>query len=358
MNEPNNTQTQSPADLLTRWYAISDENPGLRARDAAAQLGVTEAELVAARCGDRVIRLTGPWSDLIKTLPDLGTVMALTRNNHAVHEKTGSFDNIQLFPPMGLVLNQEIDLRIFLNHWHIGFAVTEATEQGDRHSLQFFDADGTAIHKLYLRDPTKQQSFDQLVKTFAHTDQTPGLTISASTPPAQELADDDIDQEGLRRGWAALEDVHDFHQLLTKHGAGRVQALRLVGEEFAQPVVLDAFQTTLTQAAETTLPIMIFVGNPGVIQIHTGPVYHLKRVGGWFNVLDDGFNLHLVEESIASAWVVRKPSRDGTVTSLEIYDHDNQQIALMFGERKPGEAEREDWRQLLSTVNLTGASVT
>src|SRR3546814_4658978 len=71
---------------------------------------------------------------------------------------------------------------------------------------------------------------------------------------------------------------------------------------------------------------MIFVGSPGMVQIHTGPVTTLKQVGPWFNVLDPGFNLHLRDGDITEAWVVRKPTRDGIVTALEVYDAEGRQI--------------------------------
>jgi putative hemin transport protein len=45
------------------------------------------------------------------------------------------------------------------------------------------------------------------------------------------------------------------------------------------------------------------------------------------------------EDLVASAWVVRKPTVDGIVTSLEVFDADGCEIALFFGERKPGTPE-------------------
>ena len=100
---------------------------------------------------------------------------------------------------------------------------------------------------------------------------------------------------------------------------------------------------------------MIFVGSPGVIQIHTGPVTTVKRLGPWQNVLDDGFNLHLREDGIESCWLVRKPTKDGIVTSLEIFDPAGQQIAWMFGKRKPGQVEDSAWPALaLKAVGAAG----
>jgi putative hemin transport protein len=103
----------------------------------------------------------------------------------------------------------------------------------------------------------------------------------------------------------------------------------------------------LAGAAAGGTPVMVFVGNPGVIQIHTGPVHHVVVAGPWLNVLDAGFNLHLREDHIAEAWVVRKPTVDGLVTSLELFDAEGQTIAMLFGERKPGHPELCAWRDLV-----------
>ena len=66
-------------------------------------------------------------------------------------------------------------------------------------------------------------------------------------------------------------------------------------------------------------------------------------------MLDPTFNLHLREDAIASAWVVRKPTRDGDVTSLELFDKDGFCFTL-FGLRKPGKPELEAWRAVLSGI--------
>lgn len=138
--------------------------------------------------------------------------------------------------------------------------------------------------------------------------------------------------------------------LLRKYKASRTQAMRLVGDDLAWRVTPDSFVSALEKAAQAGLSIMIFVGSPGVIQIHTGPVQNLRRVNDWFNVLDARFNLHLKDGDIASAWVVRKPTKDGIVSSLEIFNRDNEQIALMFGERHEGERENPDWRNLVESL--------
>lgn len=331
---------RDPAALATAWSEYKAANPKSRTRDAATALGVSEAELLATQVGQSVTRLRGEWKALLEEIPTLGTVMALTRNEHCVHEKVGRYDQIQVNDKGGIVLDPDIDLRLFFTRWHHAFALVE--EDG-RRSLHVFDADGTAVHKVYLREEAKREAFDALVQRFKAEDQSAGVAVKPTAPPEADRPDAEIDVAALEEGWRGLRDTHDFYPLLRKLKVGRVQAFRLVPDDLAQPVPLGAFSRALELAAEAKLPIMIFVGSPGVIQIHTGPVETIRRMGPWQNVLDPGFNLHLMESGIASAWLVRKPTIDGTVTSIEIFDAEGQQIAWMFGKRKPGQPESADW---------------
>lgn len=344
------------ADLKERWTAMTGaEGVSLRQRDAAWKLGVSEAELVACRCGDGVQRLRGPWGSLLQDLHRLGTVMALTRNDSVVHEKVGCYGNVTVYQNTAIVLNEDIDLRIFLGHWHHGYAVTEETPAGTRRSLQFYDVDGTAVHKVYPREDNG--ALDAFVKDHLHADQTPGQPVLPPTRRAPDRPDAEIDGESLRSRWQMLQDVHDFHGMLQEAGAGRQQAFRLVGPDLALPVKPHGFRTVLENASAAGIPIMVFAGSPGVIQIHTGPVKKLKETGPWYNVLDPGFSLHLRQDHVASAWVVRKPTREGVVTSLELFDGDGRDIVLMFGKRKPGEVERDDWRGLVNALEPAQAEV-
>lgn len=347
LNESMTTKPLPPLQLQKAWEQLRQDEPGLRARDLAERLGVSEGELVASRCGDGVIRLDGPWADLVRALPALGRVMILTRNDSCVHEKKGCFDHVDLGMTMGVVLNGAIDLRIFLKHWKSGFVVSEASRGRRLDSLQFFDGDGRAVHKVYRTDDTDVAAWNTLVGRFAAAVQSPLLEVhTVADPLPHVLGDEAVDVTSLRAGWRAMRDPHDFFALLRRHTVTRMQAVRLVGAEFARPVGNQAIRTVLDTAAGNGMPIMVFVGSPGVVQIHTGPVHHVKTVGSWLNVLDDDFNLHLREDHIAESWVVRKPSPEGAVTSLELYDAQGGQIAQVFGERKPGVPERTDWRAL------------
>lgn len=340
------------ADLKRAWDEFRRTHPGVRERDAAAALGVSEAELVATRLGEGVIRLKSDWYELLRGLEGLGEVMALTRNDVFVHEKVGQYRNISIHPDhqMGQVLDKDIDLRIFFKYWHFGFAITKESEEGLRRSLQFFDRYGTAVHKTHLRDESDVAHYEELVDAHRHSDQSTSIRVEA--PPADESgqSDNEVDRSALLNDWRSLKDTHNFIFLLRKHKVGRLQAFRLVGDEFAREVQTSSLRTVLEAASAEQIPMMVFVGSRGCIQIHTGPIDRLKEARGWYNIIDPGFSLHVKEKLIDSAWVVRKPTDEGDVHSLEFFDASGDVVCYLFGERKEERREREEWRTLVGRL--------
>ena len=127
---------------------------------------------------------------------------------------------------------------------------------------------------------------------------------------------------------------------------GASQIVYLEGYLFDPAPARAAFEA----AAADGTPIMVFVGSHGCIQIHTGPVSNIRAMGPWINVMDPTFNLHLRNDHVADAWVVRKPTSDGVVTSLEVFDAKNGNFAQFFGERKPGRPELPAWRELMLSL--------
>ena len=341
-------------------FAKARQTARARHRDIAQDLGVSEGELIAAHCGAfdspesplAARRLDGDWPAVIGALEPVGEVLALTRNACCVHEKVGVYANASVAGHVGLVLGGAIDLRVFYEHWTHGFAVEERLADGaPQRSLQFFDMTGTAIHKVFARPASRLEHWTPLVERFAASDQTPGLEVWAREPAAPETPDAEIDVAGFRAAWAALRDTHECFGLLKKFKVSRTQALRLADPAFVQPVAAASAHEVLTRAAQQGVRVMVFVGNPGMIQIHGGPVQRVQVMGPWLNVLDPGFNLHLREDRIARAWLVKKPTSDGLVHSIELFDEDGETIAMFFGERKPGQAERCDWRVLAASLS-------
>ncbi|MDN3547783.1 hemin-degrading factor [Mucilaginibacter aquaedulcis] len=330
-----------------QWNNLKIENPKLRIRDAAKELGLSEAELVNAGVGEHNTLLNIDFKELLKETNTLGYVMALTRNDFCVHERKGVYTKVGFNAHVGLVVTPDIDLRLFMTHWNFGFAVNE----NDRLSFQFFDADGSAVHKIYLTDKSDAKAYERMVAKYRADDQDQQLNIQPTPAKEVEKPDHEVAVNAFQEAWIALQDTHDFHGLLKDYGLTRTQALRLAPDGYALQISLSSLKQVLTNASETSTPIMVFTGSAGCIQIHTGEIKKLVQTGPWFNVLDPEFNMHLREDGIDSIWLVKKPTADGLVHSIEVYDKEGNTIVQFFGKRKPGIPESEAWRALLNDVN-------
>lgn len=337
---------------------------GLRAREAAQAIGLSEGAALAAHTGAHdqglhAVPLRPDWLALLQALEPCGPLMALTRNASTVHEKTGVYQRLSADGHVGLALGDDIDLRLFFGQWHAGLAVSEVPDgQADpmQTSLQFYDRHGTAVHKIYPRSRTDLAAWAQHTRDWSE----PGRGLAFAAPPPQAMAEPEVEVDAVAflHDWAAMTDTHQFFGLLRRHRLDRLRAFGLAQGRFTHPVAPSAVQQMLQGAALDGTPIMVFVGNPGCIQIHSGPVHRVEpmamRGQRWLNVLDPGFNLHLREDLIASAWVVEKPGDHGTVTSLEVFDAAGDTMAMFFGARQPGQAERPAWRDLLEPLRRAG----
>lgn len=276
--------------------------------------------------------------------------MALTRNQHAVHEVNGHYQGISFSAHTGLVLDKNIDLRLFYHAWKVAYAVTEEVRGEPRYSIQLFDKNGIAAHKVFVQSDGDHKAFERIVSDFAEVDAQDLTVFETLKPKESEKSDAEIDLSGFQEAWLGMKDTHDFYMITRRFGLSRTQSLRLAPKDHAIELPLASLRTALHGARDGEFPVMFFVGSPGVIQIFTGKIENLLEHGDWYNVMDPGFNLHLRETGIASAWIVRKPTEDGIVTSLEFYDKAGEVILMMFGARKPGKPELKAWLNLTSTI--------
>ncbi|MCQ8116410.1 ChuX/HutX family heme-like substrate-binding protein [Methylomonas rosea] len=323
------------ADTLKQaWQDLRADHPHMRIRDAAATLGVSEAELLATDCGNRVTRLREHWPALLGAVGTLGPVMALTRNAFAVHEKTGLYEDICPCGDMVLISGHHIELCLSTGIWHSGFAVLEETHHGTRHSLQFFDTSGDAVHKIYLTEHSDAGLYRRLIDIFRADDQLQHLELPT---------------DGTMSALDALAQAKD----LPEHWR-RLLLAETTEAEIADRITAPALREFMRQLAELLLPIQVLVCNHGAMQLHDGPIQNLKITGPWFNILDRGFNLHLNEMAVAGADIVQLTGGQRALTGLLVRDQNQQSIMSIFGGYDETNGENVLWRDLLKALPVIG----
>ncbi|MEL7175523.1 MAG: ChuX/HutX family heme-like substrate-binding protein [Pseudomonadota bacterium] len=327
--------------------AMRDDLPKLRDRDLADRLGITEAQLVAAYCGQGVTKIGAHPDQVIAAAQSFGEVMALTRNTSCVHEKVGLYEGYTPGSHAAMVLSDDIDLRIFPSHWQHAFMVEKETDTGLRRSVQVFDGAGDAVHKIFLREGSDLTAWETTKSTNAVASQPQTLDLEPRVPtePAKSSPDK---LEILRKEWARMTDTHQFLRLVSKLKMNRLGAYRIAGAPFVRALAPKAVDTMLHMVQTREIDVMIFTGNRGCIQIHTGPIQTLKPMGPWQNVMDPRFNLHLRLDQVAEVWAVEKPTQRGMATSVEAFGKDGMLIFQVFGVGKQDRDSRPAWQDIVA----------
>jgi len=334
------------ADRFAAWRA---ENPRGYLRNAAADLGVSELEVLVASGDETLTPLrVDDVPGLLGAIAAWGELRTMTRNDHAVLEQTGRYENLEFFgPSMGQTVG-DIDLRIFATRWAHAYGQITEGRDGPRCSVQVFDACGVNVHKVFTSDV---EAFEGFLADWALEPRPEGIPAAEAAPVETPRPDAEIDVAALQARWDGLQDTHDFFGLLRELGVTRTQALRLAGPERALPVDGEAaLETALKGAAEDGEKVMIFVGNHGLVQIFIGEIERVVRTKGWLNVLDPGFDLHVREGAIADAWLVTKPTRHGPVRSLECYGAAGETVLQLFGKRTEEESTPAGMGAILDRV--------
>lgn len=324
-------------------------NAKMRERDIANMLNIKEAQLVAAHVGYGNTRLNCNMGKIFSELAGVGEVLALTRNESAVHEKTGVYDAYHAGKFASMVSNEQIDLRFFPKHFTHAFHVEKETDHGLKQSIQFFDAQGDAVHKVHTKPKTDMTAWSELVGQLHHQDQTDLIDI-VPEPEETTLDNPDAVADKLREKWSNMTDTHQFTMMVKNLNITRYQAVNTIGDDYAWRIDPSSIEALMSLSANEQLPIMCFIGNRGCIQIHSGPIQKIKRMGNWLNILDDGFHMHLRSDQIDQVWGVRKPTDKGHVTSVEAYDACGKLVIQFFGKRIEGNDERKSWRFIVENL--------
>jgi putative hemin transport protein len=303
-----------PTGLVAAWRTLRDREVFCSLADAAARLDVSEVELVAALCGDGVVRLDPPYGDLVRTLGRLGRVRAVTRNAHASMETHGVYPP----PDAGCAGHEgEIGVRLFLEQWRLGFAVDEALVGRGGPLLAFYDARGDAVHETYL-ETGDAQAYARLIDLFASFDQSPGASVAVASPQASSPNGE----------------------------LGR----RLRQATHARPVAPASLARVVDAAHRYSIPISIAVRSRGVVQRVSGVLDGVERADGAFRLQAAGVRIHVAQRGVAETWVVRTPSLDGPTTSLEVLDATASVVCSFSGASRPGEPEPHAWFVLLDEL--------
>ena len=176
-------------------------------------------------------RIDGSALKLLERVAGLGEVMALSRNESAVHEKIGVYENIKSGAQAAIVLGENIDLRIFPSRWEHGFAVPRrmATRSASACNISIRPATRCTrctCARLECRGLSRDRRRAEAGRPVARNS-----SRLRPSNAADETAD--VSRDELRDNWSKLTDTHEFFGMLKRLKIGRQAAVRTVGDDYA-----------------------------------------------------------------------------------------------------------------------------
>lgn len=360
MNQPTNhpaaplNPTHKNTKLWQDYQDLRQDKHGVFPTEGAKMLGVSELELLLS--SPHSTYLGTDCRSILEHLHTLGVVENIVRNDYAVHEKTGQFLNLQLGKSMGMILGEHgLDLRFFLNHWRYALAIAN-TDSKPSYCIAFFDEYGNAINKAFLTKFDQQHidAWQNLMHQFAPKEPTDIALLP--NPPQQAWQLHALDDDSLgkfRQQWQDLTDIHAFHGILQKHNLDRISSYVQAPQGMSVQVKADLLEELFCQLASEELGCMIFVGNGGTIQIHSGTIKHIKRLHDWLNIMDkkhSQFTSHLKDTAISQLWFTKKPHSEGLTLGFEGFDEYGNSIITVFGERVEGQNQDPKWQHLATDL--------
>jgi putative hemin transport protein len=321
----------------------------LRSLDDQQLPNLTDVQRIALQ--PTATRLRSEFAPLMQRLATLGDLTEVTRNSSALLEKDNVSGTLYVNNEIELAPAEAMHVRIFYPQWEHGYALEEhdACSGGKRHSLQFFDRYGSMMHKIVLGENGDIASFRQLVSDHAAAEQlAPHLVHPLHSDDESE--DDglrQIDVDALRAEWAHTHNHDDFIQRQEAFDQQRLRKLRLAGKAFAYQVANDSARVILQRMTEFGTAIMAQVGNAGIVQAYYGKIKNIRIKDSRLKIMNAGFRMQLREDHIDSVWVAKKPTTDGIITSLELFNRQGTHIASFLSKKSNGQPEPREWREAI-----------
>ncbi len=333
-----------------QFLALKEHEPQLRQKDAADRLNIGEGVLL---CDAPAVRYLDHPLAVLSQLQTLGPLQCTVRNDIAVHEKVGMYENLKINEKFAIAVNVGgIDVRLFSSRWHAALAYALQAHGKTMYSIQFFDEEGIAIQKVYLQDEAYLDAWQALVSQHETTTR-PEFKAKTNKPEHSPTVLSPAQLADFHASWHEISDIHHFNGMIQKYHLSRIEAFEYAPAGFAHCLEKEAIEPVLQQVRNEGISMMIFVGNRGAVQIQTGKIHHVKRMHGWLNILDHeqtGFVLHVNDLAISEVWVVFRPTKDGIVSCIEAFDEQGDIVLTLFGERQEGQPEQSAWRHVLTQI--------
>ncbi|MFC0269308.1 ChuX/HutX family heme-like substrate-binding protein [Kushneria aurantia] len=306
------------ADTLFEAFEETRQRaPHIDCRLLAQMLDVSEGELQASRLGRGAVTLAITACDLVMLLPRLGPLEVVSEAPHSA--LASRLDSCRVsggrhYASLGD--DRALAMQLLLPCWY-WVALSHERPDGGGEALpcvQIFDRFGRALHRFYLRAPSRQVRALLECYRAAHT---PGFTrcIEAANEPATPSPGKLITE------WRRLRGDGDFSALLRRHRLRRIDACRAVAGHFSQPVAPGRFILAMAHRCSRQQPTAVSIVHGAGTHRHRQGFEHFNHGRcGRLTLESDQLRLSLAGDALTEAWLVTRRDEGGLSSRLEGFD--------------------------------------
>ena len=286
--------------LKEKWASLLSSNKKIRIRDAADKMHVSEAELLSTEINEGVSFLLIPELEIfIKDIMMIDRIMLLIRSDNIVHEKTIKTNTLKLKDNQIIDMENNKSLLLEFDKKLFKYAFFQKKMHANRElrSFQFFNDKGHANLKIYLKGKDLY-AFDSIALKYEskyNYEMQSNLNIESS-------------------------DYVDFS----------LNIYLPFNIDRAAPIINDidskSLRLILERASKMKTPIQIHALGLGAIQYHMGTVKNIVDYGPWINIIDQNFNLHVLEKGLHTATLNQYKSNEGQQYLVNFFDVKNNHV--------------------------------
>tara|TARA_B100000700_G_scaffold273140_1_gene317236 strand:+ start:362 stop:1330 length:969 start_codon:yes stop_codon:yes gene_type:complete len=306
--------------IKSKWKALLTENNKVRIRDAANQIGVSEASLLSTEIDEGVSFLDiDNYNNFFAKVLSMNKIMLLIRSDSVVHEKTITTKGIKLEKNKIIDVNGSPILEFNPNLFKYVFAQNKIHANKSLRSFQIFDNYGDAILKIYLKG-NDESKFDEIASEY-------------NVDYNYELQGDRIIKR-LQPEYIKREAI-DFINKLEKKKTYQYD----LGENILRKILIAV--------SDTKIPIQIHAIGLGTIQYHRDSINKIIDFGPWINIIDKRFNLHAIESHLTQTTLNEYNANGDKSYSIDFYDKVNDYVLGIC----PIKGFNKDFNEIIDTIN-------
>lgn len=289
------------------------------------------------------VKLNNNFVGIFKKLSMLGNLSTTLFTGTLTHTVQGKFADMHNRSNTLMHFHPNIDTRLFTAKWRFVYA----TEQDKIICLNFFSRYGDLVYRVCSTTVEQYPLFKDFISEFTDKDNsTVNITESFTKLKYTKL----IDKQVLTQKWSEMTNVHQASKIFKYHGNDPTAVYTALGENYARKISTEKLIQFFNLIVENKLKIMMFSRNYAAVQCYVGDIPKLAVLGYEINISITDFDFMMDTNKLGDIWLVTKPTENGFVNSISIFDKEDNEVLILTDKRTRGDAENADWLEVIQKI--------